>query len=425
LNGKRTLHPAIVVIGGGIFGASIASHLGARGIGKEVLLLERSEIAAAASSQAAGMIFRISAKPGVDALSRATFEGLPLLEQQLGEALDFRRVGTVRCAVEPDGRAALAALRQRAVQAGAAAETIDAAWCRRAMPWLEPGDAACVYFADDGYIDPYRLTAAYARAAAQSGVRIQTGATVRSIRLQAGRVAGLETSAGKIACDTLVVAAGALSNHLTVPLGIALPMAPTRSHYWITAADSLFDAAQPMLVHTDAGIYTRPELNGLLIGVHEAASRTFDYRRLPDDLPSFQVTQAGTEWDVLLAAEDRIQRFLPTLNTLRFADYVAGLSTYTPDSRFVIGPVKAVPGLYAAGGCCGSGVTISGGVGEALAGLIVEGRSPHDLSPFLPERFGGVDPSSEDFQQRCASARAGKSALQIEKRENTNAFRDG
>lgn len=175
------MHPAIVIIGGGLFGTSIAFHLAARGMGKDVLLLERSEIAAAASSQAAGMMFRVSAKPDVDALSRASFEGLPLLEQQLEETLDFRRVGTVRCAVEPAGRAALAALRQRAAQAGADAETVDAAWCRRAMPWLEPGDAACVYFADDGYIDPYRLTAAYARAAKQRGVRIQTGAAVDAI----------------------------------------------------------------------------------------------------------------------------------------------------------------------------------------------------------------------------------------------------
>ena len=401
--------PGVVIVGGGVFGTSIACHLAAAHAGKDVLLIERMEIASAASCQAAGLMFRISSKPAVDRLSRSTFRRIQVLEQLLEEALDFRRVGTLRLADSEKSRSDLEALYRRAKSEGISAEKVDAPWCRRSAPWLVPGpETRSVYFPDDGYIDPYRLAAAYTRAAARGGVRIETGVAVHSIRLNRERIAGLETSRGFIPCETVVLAAGAWSNRLTMPLGVALPMIPTRSHYWIAAPESFLGSGPPMAVHGGAEAYTRPEVRGMVFGVQEAVSRTFDHRDLPDDISTFTVTEPGEEWDALMEAGPRITRFFPALNDLRFENYVAGLSSYTPDGHFVLGTVERPMGLYVAAGCCGSGVMASGGIGEALAGLILHGESPHDLSPFRPERFGRVDPFSEAFRRSCAEARTGK-----------------
>ena len=87
---------------------------------------------------------------------------------------------------------------------------------------------------------------------------------------------------------------------------------------------------------------------------------------------------------------------------------MAGLSAYTPDGMFVLGPVPATERFFAAAGCCGSGIAASGGIGLAVAELAL-GQSPSfDLAPFRPDRFGAVDPFSPELHARCAAARSGK-----------------
>lgn len=399
---------AIVIIGGGLLGTSVAYHL-TRHEMCDVILLERLALATAASSQAAGLMFTISSKPAVDRLSRVTFKVMDALEEQLGDHLDFHQVGSVRFAETGTSRSTLEALCTRAQQEDISTEIVDEAWLAENLPWVSAGaDVLSVYFADDGYIDPYRLASAYARAAKQSGVRIETGVAVKSITFDSKRMAEVQTSQGIFQCEKVVVAAGAWSNNLTMPLGIPLPMSPVRSHYWIAAPDDLFGKNQPMTVHADAGAFTRPEVNGMVLGVQEALSPTFDYRTLPDDMGTFTITEDGHEWDALIEAAPRVTRFFPGLNNASFESYVTGLSAYTPDGHFILGELDERPGIFVAAGCCGSGVMSSGGIGEALAGLILEGESPHDLMPFRPDRFGTVDPASAEFQIRCAMARGRK-----------------
>jgi len=270
---------AIVIIGGGLLGTSVAYHLTKRKA-CDVILLERLDLATAASSQAAGLMFAISSKPAVDQLSRVTFKVIDALDEQLGGHLDFHRVGTVRLAETEKSRSTLEALYARAKHEDISAEIVDAAWLSENLPWLTVGsDSLSVFFGNDGYIDPYRLAAAYARAAKRSGVRIETGIAVKSIRFDGRRMAGVQTSKGMFQCEKVVVAAGAWSNNLTMPLGISLPMTPVRSHFWITAPGPLSYKNQPMTVHADAGAYTRPELkmvmNGMLLLKQRHVSRAF------------------------------------------------------------------------------------------------------------------------------------------------------
>ncbi len=398
---------SVVIIGGGLMGASVAYQLAIQGE-QDIILLERLDLASAASCQAAGLMFQISSKPAIDELNRTTFKTIKTLEEQLGESLDFKRVGTLRLAETEKNRTALNAVFSRAEREGISAEIVDEKWRADFLPWLVAGpDTLSVFFADEGYIDPYLLTTAYVKAAKQIGVQVKTKVAVHAICFDKGHVVGLETSLGKISCKKAVVAAGSWSNSLTMPLGIPLPMIPTRSHFWITTPDPLFSNDQPMTVHADAGAFTRPEVGGILLGIQEKHSPTFDYRILPDDINSFAVTENGSEWDELVEAQDRIAAFFP-LEEARFSSYVAGLSAYTPDGHFILDHVEKRPGLYLAAGCCGSGVMASGGIGKALADLILENSSSYDLTPFRYDRFGDVDPSSTKFQNRCAEARAGK-----------------
>jgi sarcosine oxidase subunit beta len=100
---------SVVIIGGGLIGASVAYHLASQGE-QDIILLERLDLASAASCQAAGLMFQISSKPAIDELTRTTFKTINTLEEQLGECLDFKRVGTLRLAETEKNRTAVNAV---------------------------------------------------------------------------------------------------------------------------------------------------------------------------------------------------------------------------------------------------------------------------------------------------------------------------
>jgi len=117
---------------------------------------------------------------------------------------------------------------------------------------------------------------------------------------------------------------------------------------------------------------------------------------------------AARDDDLLIAAGERLRGCMPCIDRLAFAHHIAGLSTYTPDGRFVIGAHPRLAGYLVASGCCGTGVSASGGIGQLVSDLLL-GRTPLvDPAPFRPDRFGTVDPRSDAFRANCAAARAGK-----------------
>jgi 4-methylaminobutanoate oxidase (formaldehyde-forming) len=241
-------------------------------------------------------------------------------------------------------------------------------------------------------------------------VTILQNRAVKGIRLSNGSVRGVQTSEGDLAGSVVIDAAGVWAGLLAWDLGIGLPMAPVRSQYWITAADSLFDRDQPFVIVPDARAYTRPEGNKLLFGLRESKGVSVDPRRLPEDLSGFMIGGPEDEKESLIEGFPLLHPFFPGLEKVGIAHYITGLSTYTPDGLFVLGPVPGIRGFLAATGCCGAGIAASGGIGRAIAELAA-GLSPtFDLGPFRIDRFGPADPMSEDFQKRCSEARSAKSS---------------
>ena len=112
-------------------------------------------------------------------------------------------------------------------------------------------------------------------------------------------------------------------------------------------------------------------------------------------------------------AANGIARLFPGIAKAQFPNYVAGLSTYMPDGKIVLGPVPGQPEFLAASGCCGSGIVQSAGMTVTQSGTVADlalGRTPSiDISPFRPNRFGPVDPFNGEFRGLCAASRANKS----------------
>jgi len=398
----------LVVVGAGALGASVAWH--ARREGLSVALLDRGDVGCGATSRAAALLTRARSRTALIPLVARTYVAVAELERELGEPLGLRRSGTLYGAASAPQVAAVRELARVAADAGIAVEWIGPGEARRRAPWLEV-DAleACAFMPEDGYLDPYLLASAYARAAAASGADVRSRVAVTSLVVDGGRVAGVETGAGRIEAGSVVLAAGAWTGALAWRHGVALAMAPVRSQYWITERSELFPREQPIAVLPDARAYARPELGALLFGLREACSYSVDARDLRADGAATAAGDPGG-WDALAEGGPAFSRLCPALNEIGIAHHVAGFSTYTPDGMPLLGPIWELDGLLVATGCCGAGIAASGGAGRALAALAAGRPPPVDLAPFDPGRFGTVDPFSLEFRARCERARSSKTS---------------
>lgn len=402
----------IVVVGAGILGLAIAWALGqalGAGGGRSVLVVDRHPPSTQATARAAALLTRSRGDAATAALVRDTYAAIASLERELEEDLGLRRAGTLHVAASP---ARVEALRALVVGSGDPVEWLDGEGAARLAPCLSAeavGHAA--FMPMDGFIDPVRLADAYRRSARRAGVRIGAGLSVQAIRLDHGRVAGLETDRGFIAAPVVVNAAGAWAAGLARTAGVGLPQAPVRSQYWITEPrPDLFPRDLPVLVMPDAGAYARPELGALLFGLRGRRSLALDPALLPADTAGFDLADSDGGLETLEDGWQALARLCPSLLQAGIAHYVSGLSTYTADGRFVLGPVAEVEGLFMATGCCGAGIAASGGIGRAVAAAVLGRPGPVDLAPFAPGRLGPVDPFSQALRDACAAARSGKTA---------------
>lgn len=402
-----------VIVGGGIVGASIAYHLTCKNAGK-VLLLERNELACAASSRAAGLVLQASTKISKTPLAELTVNTISVLEEELGESVGFHQVGSLRIAASEDRVAELDAMARDASRWNIPVEWPSATKIHQMVPWLDINTIRSVAFMPtDGYIDPYLLTMAYIRAAQARGAVVRPRTEVLDVVIEQHEVTGVLTDAGQIACGSVVDACGVWAAAFSERVSFALPMAPVRSHYWITEPNTAYGGEHPITILPDIAAYTRPEVGGLILGVQEPRSFTFDAHELPNDPAVFSPTKGEEHWEVLTDAYEGLVQFFPMIESAQFSSYMCGLSSYTPDGEIILGPVPNVSGFYAAAGACGSGITLSAGMGDVTADLVLGRQPAFDVRPFRPDRFGQVDPFGEPFRERCAAARASKSRKDV------------
>lgn len=401
----------IVIVGAGILGCSIAWHLARRRPGTRIVVIDRQQaVATQASAQAAGLLTRARKHPAVMALVARTYAAVAELTEELDQPPPIRRNGTLSVASSEAAVLALDALAGVAGAAGILVERPDPYHLPDLVPWLDPARVrSCAFVADDAFADPYLLADAYARAARRRGARFCFGVEAVEIRAKAGRVGGVVTTAGILHAPVVVLAAGAWANRLTLPLGVGLPMAAVRSHYWLTEPHDLFAAGHPTVVMPDARAYARPELGALLFGLREGDGISVGLEDLPTDMSGFIFKQDPYGWETLEAGAPALRDYCPAVDDVGIRGYVAGVSTYTPDGLFLAGAAAGIAGLYVAGGCCGAGVAASGGLGELLAAIALgEALDEVDLAPFSLDRFGPVDPLSSAFRARCVAARSRK-----------------
>jgi len=368
---KRTCD--VVIIGGGCMGASVAYHLSRRGL-TDVVLVERETMLGTGSTgrNAGGVRHQFSN----DANIRLSIESIGLLERfadELGHPIDFHQDGYLFLLSSPSSVETFR--RNVALQRslGIDVEWLDADQAARLVPGLDAsGVLGATFCGRDGIADPNSVTMGFAKAAQAVGVAIERGVEVTGIRVEGGRVAGVDTTRGRIDARCVVNAAGPWARRIGAMAGADVPVDPIRRHIFI-AATALIPPSHVMVIDFETTFYFHREGGGLLFGMGERGeTSTFD---------------TTVQWDYLPQVIEVAVTRLPSLADASISHAWAGLYEMTADGNPIIGPAYGVDGLYLINGFSGHGFQHSPAAGRLLADIIT-GRDPQfDLSPFSPDRF--------------------------------------
>lgn len=373
----------MAVGGGGIFGCAAAWQVARAGV-RDVLVLERDELNAGTTSQAAGLIGQLRTSALKSALVGQTLADIVTLEAD-GLATGFRRTGSLRLALTPERDGEIRAQVDAARALGLEATLIGADDVKRLAPGVEPPKHyPAAWMPNDGYAEPYTLATAYATAARRLGVRFVTGCEVRGLRIADGRVRGVRTREGDVDVETVVLAAGAWTGALATGAGSAVPVFPVRHQAWVTAPLPWMTPTFPVVRVPDRLAYLRPEVGGVMLGFFETTPLGVDVGAQR----GFRVEATPRDPGVLAAHAPGLLAIVPGLGDAPVIGGTAGVPTYTPDGHFVVGPLPGVAGAFVATGCCAHGIAGAGGVGRAAAEAVTALAPTLDPAPMAPGRFG-------------------------------------
>jgi glycine/D-amino acid oxidase-like deaminating enzyme len=369
----------VVIIGGGIQGASIAWHLASRGT-TNVVLLEKETLASGCSGRTGGVIRQHYSTAIVTEIARQARNFFATFDLEVGGHSGFIQNGLVLMVGDKDRKALLANVglgRSHGVPVG----LIDARQARELVPGLDTAGAVAFAFEENaGYGDGHGSTVAFASAARDLGVTVLQNTAATGIVVENGRVAGVATAKETIASRVVVNAAGPWADRVAKMVGIDLPLklelieeavirAPEGEPYPVTTP-SVYDFVN--------GLSYRPEGDGQVM----AEGNSYYKGPLDADAYPTQPSDAYVE-DVA----QRLARSMPRLGNGSVRGGWAGLLEGSPDFHPVLGPVPGVEGFLLCCGFSGHGFKEAPVTGRLIAEVILDGRASLDIAPLAFDRF--------------------------------------
>jgi sarcosine oxidase subunit beta len=364
----------IVIIGGGVMGASAAYHLAARGA-KNVLLLEKEQLfgQGATGRCAGGVRYQFATEINI----RLSLASLPMIERfkdEIGQDVSYRKCGYLFVLTTEKDVAAFRRNVDLQHRLGVETEWLAGEEVRQQLPLMKFDDAlAGTLNHKDGIVDPNGIVMGYISAAQRMGARAVSGVAVTGIRLSGGRVEAVDTSQGTVRTRTLLNAAGPWAGQLGDMAGIHIPIQPIRRQMFTTTRLPEVPSDFPFVIDFAQSLYFHREGEGLLIGMsnqHEGAG--FD-QNVDEDFE-------------LVNLEAAIER-MPLVERAGRASHWAGLYEVTPDAHPIFGRTP-VDGFFVVAGFSGHGFMHGPVAGKLMTEYILEGKfSTVDVSTLDLARF--------------------------------------
>ncbi|MGH3679194.1 MAG: NAD(P)/FAD-dependent oxidoreductase [Natronosporangium sp.] len=364
----------VVIVGGGVVGVALAFQLTRHGY-RDVTVVERGRVGEGATGYATGGIRAQFTVPVNAQLARRSVDFFAAFEEHTGSPLNFRQHGYLFLVTDPARLATLAEAVAMQNRHGIPSQIVDPDQVAELFPQLRTGDlAGGSYCPTDGSASPADATSGLLKAARAGGAIVYQHRTVTGLRRdQAGRVAGVDTDAGPLPAEAVVLAPGPWAAEVGIRCGVTLPVSPhSRQAFAIAPADWLHPAL-PLTVDLGTGAYLHPETAGGVIGGCD--------RDVP---PSMNPT---VDWGRLERLTTALSHRIPLIADARVIRGWAGLREMSPDDLALVGPLSETPGLWVAAGFSGHGFMHAPAVGECLAAELLDLPPPVDLSALRPDRF--------------------------------------
>ncbi len=372
---------SVVIIGGGVMGLSAAYHLARAGV-EDVVLVERGALGEGSTCKAAGGVRSLFSDEINIALGLRSLEAFERFGTDMGTEIDLHQVGYLFLIDDADHEAALGRAVELQNSMGVPSRMIGPEEAHRLSPLVDTaGIRSAVWSPRDGHCTPESVVLGYATGARRLGVRVVTGCEVTGIATEEGVVTDVHTSAGPIATDAAICAAGAWSGDVARLAGVDLPVRPLRRQVAITAPIADLDPQTPFTVDFASSFYFHREGQGLLLGMPEDA-----------DAWGFDMSRSG-DWLESLAGA--IERRLPTLGDVGIQSGWAGLYEMTPDHNALIGESAEVSRFLYATGFSGHGFLMGPAVGEIISDLYAGVTPSIDVGGLAVERFATSSPRPE------------------------------
>ena len=379
--GKLKNFSDVVIVGGGIMGASAAYYLAKCGV-SNVTLLERDLLAQATTGLSVGGIRQQFSHPANILLSQHSVRVFENFKDEFGEDIYFRKAGYLFLAQEEETWNDFLSSVETQRRLNVPVEVLSPEEIKRRWPYLRVDDLkGGTYGPEDGYADPYLVAMGFVDKARELGVRTLEKTEVTGFKIQGGRMRGVETTSGPISTPAVVNVAGPWAGEVARMAGLDLPVKPFRRQVFATCPFDAIPKPVPMVIDQDVTFYFRGEDPNIIMGMSD-----------PDEPSSFNTHVDRNFMErVTEAAVSRA----PILEKAEIIRGWGGLYTITPDDNPIIGALPSIKGFFCAIGFSGHGFQHAPAVGFIMSELIMSGRSSFDLTPFAYDRFDDIKKEGE------------------------------
>ena len=375
----------VVVIGGGIVGCSTAYHLAKLGW-RDVVLLERAKLTSGSTFHAAGLVGQLRTNANITQLLKYSVELYDGLEAETGQATGWKKNGGLRLACNQERWTEVKRQATTAHSFGLEMELLTPQEAQALWPLIEVSDVVgAAFLPTDGQASPSDITQALARGARQGGAKIVQDCPVTAIKVKDGRVAGVITPEGEIACEVVVNCAGQWAREVGALAGVNVPLVSVKHQYLVTEAIEGVARDLPTLRDPDRLIYFKEEVGGLVMGGYEPNPIPWAEEGLP---AGFNFSLLDPDLDHFEQLMEQALIRVPALAHAGVKEVIHGPESFTPDGNFILGEAPEVRGFYLGAGFNAYGIAAGGGAGRALAEWVVGGEPAMDLWPVDIRRFG-------------------------------------
>ena len=381
----------VVVIGGGVVGASILYHLTKAGW-TDVVLVERKELTAGSTWHAAGGMLTLNGDPNIAALQRYTVQLYKDIEEISGVSCGIHQTGELMLADTQERLDWLRMIHARGQYLSMETEMISVAEAKEMLPILEEKHfAGAMWDPVGGHVDPSGVTNAYAAAARMAGAEVYRNTWAHDLIQKNDGTWDVVTEQGTINTEHIVNCGGLWAREVGRMCGIELPILAMEHMYLLTEE---IPEIKPWLEATggfgfgavDFGgeIYLRAEGGGLLLGTYEQACVPWSTKETPWDFGSQLL---APDLDRLTPSFEVSFAHFPIFNEVGIKQVINGPFTFAPDGNPLIGPVRGQKGHWVACGVM-AGLSQGGGVGLAMANWMTTGDPGFDIWGMDVARYG-------------------------------------